>query len=176
MSTVYVVPSCLVGRGIPADNIKRGLKELNPDFAFDIGGRKNLWHPDIEFAQGVFFGPPGNERHICGMDRDVCPEFSAWTHVEEWAQVPFHEVRPGETCFISPSGLPTVKRAVQDKCIQYGWRYTLGCIISANIYGCNKQALESKFGISLDKEYSDFEIAVVESRAERFVDKSISFQ
>lgn len=171
METRYVIPQELMGDGMSEDNIKRRLLELNAEFEFDLGGRHNLWHPDIESCQGVFY----RNRHVCTMDRGTCPEFSCWTFTEEFVPILQSAIRHREFIFVETDGTVMAKRAVKDKCIQVGWRYTLRAIAKLDIPGCGKQEIEEKFGVTLDgHDLEDIEVLCIESAVPKVTDKAIA--
>ena len=60
---------CL-GRRIHEVDIKRGLRELDAGFNFDMGANLNIVHPMMNVRQGVFY----NGKHIAPMDRGMVPE------------------------------------------------------------------------------------------------------
>ena len=167
--THYVVPHSLIGRGIPEDTIKRGLRDLNPEFHFDLGGRHNKWHPDIDYSQGVYW----RELHICTMDRGTIPEVPIWTTKREAVTIPWGELRFNETHLLDPhTGCPIVMRMVNDKVIQVGWRNTLTMIVHRKIPGADKAAIEVKFGIDLGTKPIE-EVSVVEAALDRTTNKEV---
>lgn len=60
---------CL-GHQLHEVDIKRGLRELDAGFNFDMGANLNIVHPMMNVRQGVFY----NGRHIAPMDRGMVPE------------------------------------------------------------------------------------------------------
>ena len=57
-----------------------GLLKLNPNFTFDVGGRKGGWHPFIATRQSVYLNMPDNTvQHVCSMERGAAiPEYNVW--------------------------------------------------------------------------------------------------
>jgi hypothetical protein len=75
------------GQSLDSETIKKGLKELCSDLHFDMGTNLNHWHPMQDTRQGVFH----NGRHICSMDRGMCPEFKVWDVETRVVPVPLSE-------------------------------------------------------------------------------------
>ena len=68
-----------MGKMIDSSLLERGLRELNPDFSFDMANRLSEWKPI--FGAGFNKWNPTRQgvyhlgRHICSMDRGLVPEF-----------------------------------------------------------------------------------------------------
>jgi hypothetical protein len=62
--------------------IKAGLLRLNPNFVFDLPGRRlNLHHPRIEQWQNIrLSGRLQNDGHVGSMDRGDIPEADVWAY------------------------------------------------------------------------------------------------
>jgi len=76
------------GQSIDSETIKKGLRELCSDIHFDMGTNLGQWHPMQPDRQGVYH----HGRHICSMDRGVCPEFKVWSVEESIVPASFSEV------------------------------------------------------------------------------------
>lgn len=82
MSKTQIVKEFDAGVPMSEDKIKKGLRELNSSIHFDVGGRKDIYHPNIENWQGIFY----NLKHLGAMDRGVVPEYTVW-HVNKRGEV-----------------------------------------------------------------------------------------
>lgn len=122
------------GEAIHEVAIKNGLRELNPDLDFDMGARKEKWHPSIDKWQGIFL----NGNHICAMDRGDIPEFNEYrtaTRISRWvwdedlgANIPIFTDCRGE-------------------CLRVGWRTTFERLVRNGVPGVTWESLCNKFKI-----------------------------
>jgi hypothetical protein len=92
------------GQSLDSETIKKGLRELCSDLHFDMGTNLNHWHPMQDTRQGVFH----NGRHICSMDRGMCPEFKVWDVQTRVVPVPLNQAdQEGVRVFYSVITLDT---------------------------------------------------------------------
>ncbi len=68
--------SIYLGQQISEVTLKKGLRELNPGFHFDMATKLGFWHPRQAAWQGVYY----QGQHVCSMDRNddqmMVPEMS----------------------------------------------------------------------------------------------------
>jgi len=165
------------GKTIDSAVIEVGLKELNPDFNFDVATKRGSWHPRQATRQGVFL----NERHICSLDRGPVPEFKQWSIITKLLEVGWEEadkedvtmrfdvIKPSQPEFLDaalhvmnrdhgyeyrPDGsickyTPVAYRKKRGRIILVGWRHTFGRIILANISGCTPDTIGAKFKVDM---------------------------
>jgi len=126
---------------------KNGLKELNPDLHFDLGGAHDIWHPGISERQGVFL----NGRHICSMDRGSLPEFSIYDMKLAAIEVPISDIHPSEVAVpISLNGdTAYVRRPVKNRTLRVGWRHTVERLIQRRVPGITRKAVSEKFNVPM---------------------------
>jgi len=94
------------GETMHEDRLKDGLKSLNPDIHFDMGGNLDIYHPRIDDWQGVFV----NGRHICSMGRGTLPEYDVW-----------HLDNEGERTHILQIGWRSTMQAMVNKVDNITW-------------------------------------------------------
>lgn len=174
---VVAIPRAYLGHTIEDSEIKRVLRELNPDFHFDLGGKHGIWHPRQDQLQGVFF----RGQHVCSMDRGMVPEFPLWSLRKERVRVPETDVGTAEE-FPSfevkydaqgnahRTGFVFVSKEVKDQILFVGWRHTFRRILQKNKPGVTKAALEREFRIDLTPRLID-EPEVEEADSVRAVDR-----
>jgi hypothetical protein len=117
-----------LGFGISEHAIKKGLKELNSNIHFDMGGKLNLLHPNMAIWQGVFY----NGAHLTSMDRDTnmpIPEYKTWTTKRIYKD---HE-------WIT----------VRDRLVRIGWRDTFENLIRYRVPGITRDSLAAKFNVPI---------------------------
>jgi hypothetical protein len=167
----------MLGKTLDSAVMVRGLKELNPDFNFDVATKMGAWHPRQATRQGVFL----NERHICSMDRGIVPEFKQWSVITSLLEVGWEEadkedvtiqysvIKPSQPEFLDcalhvmnkdtgyeyrPDGsimryTPVAYRKKRGRIVLVGWRHTFGRIIAAGIPGCTPHSIGEKFGVDM---------------------------
>jgi hypothetical protein len=125
-----VVSKYELGHTLTEHELKTGIRELNPDMHFDLGGRLNLDHPSMNIWQGVWYG----KKHITTMDRDTVtpiPEYEVWTLKSEW----------------DPATKTIAK--VRDSIVRWGWRNLFADLDRARIPGVSLLSLCNKFKVSV---------------------------
>lgn len=167
------------GHGLSSATVEAGLRELNPEIKFDLGGTHSLWHPYIDTRQGVYY----RELHICSMDRGIIPEFKVWETKKKVVPIPWSEADREDASIryetLSPDtpGYEDLKilaatgsdpeyilrgdavlkcqaygyAMASKRCLRVGWRHTFERLISAGIPGVTRQALAEKFGVDMNK-------------------------
>ncbi len=89
-----------LGVSLSSDSIQKGLRELNPDFAFDVAvNRPGDWEHTLQFrSHDALEAMRKNrlpvlwrDRYISALDRGVVPEFKQWSVVERVVEIPWYE-------------------------------------------------------------------------------------
>lgn len=88
------------GQTLESEDIQRGLKELNPDFAFDVAvNRPSDWGHVLQFPdkrvldqlRQMRLPVMHKDRYICGLDRGTVPEMKQWAIKRVIVEVPWSE-------------------------------------------------------------------------------------
>ena len=115
-----------LGASLDITTLQRGLREIDPDIHFDVGGNLNLTHPRLSEWCGVFC----RGQHITSMDRGpTIPEYNVYA------------------VKTAANGEKTRSHAVR-----VGWRTTLEKLVRSPKCRATWPALCAKFGI----EYKHF--------------------
>ena len=97
-----------LGQGMWDTALKKALQSLNPGVHFDMGACLNIYHPNMDIWQGVFF----RGKHVGSMDRGWIPEYNVYDMVRR------------------PDGKKDYR-----KVNRIGWRTTLQRIVNKRIPG-----------------------------------------
>jgi len=161
------IPKAAAGRPLTEMRIKDGLRKLNRDIFFDVGGRLGMDHPYIQYRQGVYYdGRPEGRKHICSMDRGgplggIIVEVPVWSTITDLVEVPLADAIFTESivmpCMHNPDNC-MVQKQVRNDVILCGWRHTFDKLIAARIPGITRRTLEGEFGISLQDYVEPVEI------------------
>lgn len=161
--------------------VERGLRELNPDIHFDLGGRHNIEHPYAVTRQGVFY----RDKHLCSMDRGMLPEYKIWATQKRLVELPWFAADREDASISWTEVLPTepgymdlrilgekeldpqymIRKTdgkllrckvmgyepVGRRCMRVGWRHTFERILANEIPGVTRKAIAEKFGVDMDK-------------------------
>ena len=173
-----VIEKADFGNGISSALIESGLRDLNAELKFDLGGTHGLYHPYIDTRQGVYY----RERHICSMDRGIVPEFKIWETKKRIVPIPWSQAdredasikyrvmsptEPGYEDFKIKAGLgndpeymlrgDSVLRCeaygyelASKRCMRVGWRHTFERILAFGVPGVTRQTLSEKFSVNMD--------------------------
>lgn len=140
----------------PADVIEK-LAERCPGVNADWGARHNIWHPDIETKQGVFY----YHRHICSMDREPLRQWPEWEVSEELVEVPIahallHDDLPivllnehGEDD-ITNQDTAFVFRMKPERVKHIGWAELFYRLLAYGLPSIDRTWLERTFAVSLE--------------------------
>jgi hypothetical protein len=114
--------------------IKKGLQELNNNLVFDMGGRKDKYHPQIDTRQSVYLAcGDGYGRFITSMSRGVVPEWSVW-------------------------GVKNSNgRKERSHVVRVGWRWTFNRLVNKRVPNVTWDSLRAKFNIDVKKIPQDTE-------------------
>lgn len=168
MQVTVQFPAWAIGRTIPEDRLKAGLRRLQPLLHFDYASRRGERHPDQDYRQGVYFGGfPEGAQHVCSMDRGAMTgghiaEAKIWTTAWDMVTVPFAEVAVKSeefvlVCFENPE-MCQVKRPVRQHVFLSGWRHTLKRLMARRIPGVTAASFEAEFGLTLGPEPPDVDL------------------
>lgn len=166
------------GKVMQSVDIEKGLKELNPDIHFDLGGKFNAIHPYIADRQGVWY----KGRHVCSMDRGPIPEYKIWMMSKCVVEVPWSEVdkedvwiqyvlvnpaEPGydDLCILASRNLTNdvafdgkgrlmrlscrAVRNIPSRVLRVGWRHTFYRMVAWGVPGITNETLSKKFNIDM---------------------------
>ena len=111
------------GKRLDNRRIKNGLRKLNADIHFDVGGKTNKFHPSIDKMEGVFH----KGKHITSLERGPSvPEFNV-----------MQGMTVGEEPFYQKVWVPR----------NVGWRHTFKRLVDSNIPGITWDTLCAEFAV-----------------------------
>lgn len=117
------------GHGLSEFALKKGIQELNSEINFDMGGRLNIVHPNMNIWQAVHF----KGKHVGAMDRGthdgVIPEYAIYALEKTLNPITYTFEQ---------------KRGRQ---LRIGWRDTFEQLHKARIPGVTRDTLCAKFGV-----------------------------
>ena len=149
------------GQGISLNSadVCEKLQEQCPGINFDRGGRQNLWHPQIDQIQGVFY----YALHICSMDRGVMPPYPVLEVESRLAKTTVEHALKQDIPLLSLDKFTDPKNPhIHEHTFGYamlnehtgtrkiGWRDTFRKLLNANLPGITKQWIEETFKVPMD--------------------------
>ena len=78
------MPTRTSGQSLDTSKIISALSNIIPGIQADPGGRLDVWHPDRDKFQGLYW----YSKHICSMDRGQAPQWPEWVTEEGLVSVP----------------------------------------------------------------------------------------
>lgn len=116
------------GQWLDSHVIVQSLHALDSGFHSDPGARLNIYHPEMDEKQGLYYW----SKHVASMDRGMTPQWPEWWTKEELVPVsldyalrhedfPVLDIKPGGDMSLQESDTAYILRPRVDRVRRIGW-------------------------------------------------------